>query len=105
MRVRARVDDGRRRPLLAGAVDAADQLALAVALETFDADAEGCAERGDVPLDVGQRGMPVNLRLARAEQIEIGAVEQQDVFHGCFPCNRWFQTAFSTQRPSPPVRG
>ena len=69
-------------PLLAGAVDAADQLALAVALETFDADAEGCAERGDVPLDVGQRGMPVNLRLARAEQIEIWAVEQQDVFHG-----------------------
>ena len=33
-------------------------------------------------VDVGQRGRAVHARLARAEEVQVGAVEDEDVGHG-----------------------
>ncbi len=59
-------------------VDPVDQGRLAVGLPEFERHAErGCpfaAER----LDVGQRGAAVDVRLAEAKQIQVGAVQDED---------------------------
>ena len=34
------------------------------------------------PGNIVERLMPINLRLARAEQVEVGAVEDEDYGHG-----------------------
>ena len=60
-----------------------DELRLAVGLAEHDGERgiEGTAER----LDLGQRRRAVDLRLARAQAIEVGTVQHEDRTHGRYP--------------------
>ena len=76
MRQAARVDDqpGRRA---ARALHPVDQGALAVGLAEIDRQVERRRVRRAGRLDVGERLGAIDLRLARAEQVEIGAVQDE----------------------------
>ena len=58
-----------------------DETMLGVALEAIEPVSAGFGERGEIRLDVGERGMAVDLRLAGAEQIQVGAVQQEQSSH------------------------
>ena len=62
----------------AASMDPVDDLVFAVALAELDLEPELGPYAAAVRLDVGQRLAAVNLRLALAEQIEIGAVQDGD---------------------------
>jgi hypothetical protein len=62
----------------AALADAIEQIALVVRLEGVDLDAELLATRLEAPVDVGERLLAVDLRLARAEQLEIRPREDED---------------------------
>ncbi len=59
-------------------LDPVDQFAFDVRLAEHDVEAEALGGRAAKLLDVGERGAAVFLRLARAEQVQIGAVEDVD---------------------------
>src|SRR6185437_7658307 len=63
------------RLLGAGFLDPVHQLAFAVRLTKNDLDAETSRRRGAELLDVGELRAAVFLRLARAEQVHVRAVE------------------------------
>ncbi|MCY1378972.1 hypothetical protein D9M69_666510 [compost metagenome] len=63
-------------------VDLVQQRAFPVALQAFHFVADLLAMRLAERLHVGQGGVPVLRGLARAEQVEVGAVEDEDLFHG-----------------------
>src|SRR5690606_29540891 len=65
----------------AGGLDAFDQRVLGVGLEAGQRVAGGRGAGGEVGVDVGQRRMAVDFRLARAEQVEVGAVQDQQLCH------------------------
>ena len=85
-----RIEDGDRRVgegggidddaggALAGAVNPVDDLVFAIALMKLDRKPKFAADAAAVRFDVGQRLAAVDLRLALAEQIEIGAVQDND---------------------------
>ena len=73
----AGIDDDAPRAL-AAAMDPVDDLVFPVALMELDRELELRADPPAVRLDIGQRLAAVDLRLALAEQIEIGAVENGD---------------------------
>src|SRR5712692_1564077 len=91
---RRRVDNdaGRPRRLL---LEAVDQLALGVALEEDDLAAELPGPGADLLLQVGQGSPAVDLRLPRAQQVQVGAVGDDDPLHG-----RASRTAWETSRAS-----
>ena len=64
-----------------GLVDAIDEAVLGVALETCQPMSVARGKRGEVRLDVGERGVAVYLRLAGAEQIQVRAVQQEQLSH------------------------
>src|SRR3954470_14151789 len=73
MGIGAGVDDDSRRFLGAGLMDRIHDFALVVGLPKFDrelAPARGLATKR---FDIAERRMAIGLRLARAEEIEIGA--------------------------------
>ena len=59
-------------------LDPVDQFAFDVRLAEDDIDAEALGGVAAKLLDVGERGAAVFLRLARAEQVQIGSVEDVD---------------------------
>src|SRR5277367_2056664 len=63
---------------LAGGVNEVDDLVFAIALMELDLKPELLADAAAVRLDVGQRLAAVDLRLALAEQIEIGSVQDNN---------------------------
>ena len=63
---------------LARAVNPVDDLVFAIALMELDRKPEFVADAAAVRLDVGKRLVAVDLGLALAEQIEIGAVQDHD---------------------------
>ena len=63
-------------------VDFVEQSTFPVALETFHAVTQLRAVRGAEGFHIGQRGVPVLRRFAGAQQVEVGAVEDVDGFHG-----------------------
>ena len=85
-----RIEDGDRRMgerrwvydnprgALAGPVNPVDDLVFAIALMKLDREAECFAYGPAFCLDVGERLAAIKLRLALAEQIEIGAVQDHD---------------------------
>ena len=81
MGVRAGVDDGAVDTVARGLVDAIDESVLGVALEACQPMPVARGERGEVRLDVGERGVAVYLRLARAEQIQVRSVQQEQLSH------------------------
>ena len=68
-------------PVPRGLVDAVDESVLGVALETLEPVSVALGERGEFRFDVGKRGVAVDLRLAGAEQIQVGAVQQEQLGH------------------------
>ena len=63
---------------LAGGVNEVDDLVFAIALMKLDRKPEFLADAAAVRLDVGERLAAVDLRLALAEQVEIGTVQHDD---------------------------
>ena len=61
-----------------------DQLALGVGLREGDLDAEFGGALAALLLEVGEGLVAVDLRLALAEEIEVGAVEYQHAHRGQF---------------------
>ena len=61
-----------------GLMQPVDQRALVVRLPAFEAEAEAVGLRLQPRMDVVQRIMAIDFRLARAEQVEIGAAEDID---------------------------
>ena len=64
--------------LAAGGVDGVHQRALVVGLEALDVEPVRVGGVLGELLDVGQRGRAVLLRLAGAEEVQVGAVEDKD---------------------------
>ncbi len=77
VRQAGRIDQDRvgGRPRL---LDPVDQCALVVRLERLDLAAELLGELLERGVDLGERGVAVDLGLARAEQIEVGPVQDHD---------------------------
>src|SRR5678816_3901607 len=76
-----RVDQDEGSAIGPGSLYPSDQFVFGIRLETLDTvPAFGCA-RGQVGIDLGQRGAAVDLRLACAEQIEVRAVQYEDFCH------------------------
>src|SRR5271163_2771388 len=69
------IDDQSRHSLGACLLNPADDLALVIGLAKFHFQPVTLRRRAAKLFDVGERRAAVNLRLARAEQIEIGSVE------------------------------
>ena len=70
--------DDRFRAACVRLVQPVDQRAFVVGLSEVDSEAV-LASLGDTRrLDLGERGSAVNLRLARAEQVEVRAVEDEE---------------------------
>src|ERR1700693_515806 len=63
---------------LAGAVNPVDDLVFAIALMKLDRKPKLAADPAAVRFDVSQRLAAVDLRLALAEKIEIGTVQDND---------------------------
>jgi len=82
VRQATRVDDDVAGAVEPRRVDAVDQGAFVVALKALHRHPARRAERDRSALDVGQRVVAVDLRLARAEQVQVGTVEQKDLGHG-----------------------
>lgn len=72
------IDDDEADLLLAGRLNTVDQLTFVVALEAFQAHATDAGPRFHRGMNVSERGMPVNPRLARAKQVEVGSVKYQN---------------------------
>src|SRR5687768_14790629 len=81
VRVRAGIHEGAVDPPTHG-VDALDQLPFPVLLRELELDAQLLRDVAQFSLDIFERLVPVNLRLSRAEQVQIGAIENSD-FHRC----------------------
>ena len=82
-----RIDDD-AGGILAGRVDPVDEFVFAVALQKADLVAEFGSDTRTGRLDIGERLVPIDLGLALAEQIEIGAVQNIDQAHPALPCSR-----------------
>src|ERR1700704_6015036 len=80
MSIGARVDDDSNRLLGAGVVDRIHDFALVVRLAKFDRELAPLRGLAAQRLDVVERRVAIGLGLARAEEIEIGAVEDVDGF-------------------------
>src|SRR5262245_49241254 len=79
----AGVDDDPGGLLGAGGVDRIDDLALVVRLQEFDLEGVAAGGLAAKLLHVLERGAAIGVRLARAEEVEVGAVEDVDGFrHG-----------------------
>src|SRR5690606_34623016 len=81
MAVGRRVDDHVAHPGRGRLLDQVDQFALMVGLPRFDGDAGLARRLGQPPVDVAEGVGAVMARLAASEQVEVGAVENQDVGH------------------------
>jgi len=71
------------RPLF-GFVQLVDEVAFVVRLKALDGGAARPSLFGDERVDLGQRHAPVDLRLARAEQIEVRAMQHHHMRWHCF---------------------
>jgi hypothetical protein len=78
MGVAGRIDDDEAHALIARRLHAVDQLAFVIALEALQAHSRGLRPGCHGGVDAGQRGTAVNLGLAAAEQVQIGAVKYQN---------------------------
>ena len=80
--VACRIDDDGGDSLLPGSVDALNEGALVIALEGFQVDACGFSQAGQVQIDVGKRHPSVVVGFADPQQIEVRAVDDQELGRG-----------------------
>jgi hypothetical protein len=88
MRIGARIEHD-ADPVPAGLLQFVDQLALVVRLEGRDLEAEFRAKTLACRIHIAQRRRPIGLRLACAEQVQVGTVEDEDAI-----CHRAFTVTF-----------
>src|ERR1700728_3053445 len=74
VRIARRIDDGDRDAVVFGSLNLADQLMLGIALEGGQGMTAGAGEGLELGLDIVQTGRTVNLRFARAEEIQVRAI-------------------------------
>ena len=72
------VDQDEPDALALRGMEAVDDLALVVALEGGQREPRGLRPAGEPVVDVRERLVPVDRRLAGAEQVEVGPLEHQD---------------------------
>ena len=65
----------------AGLLNPGDEIAFVIRLAEDHAHAAFAGRRDETRLDIGKRLAAIDLRLARAEQIEIGSVEDVNGLH------------------------
>ena len=78
---RGRVDQDEGGAVAARGLHAVDQLVLGVGLQALELVAGGLRALREVGVDLGQGRAAVDLRLAGAEQVEVGAVQDQQLCH------------------------
>src|SRR5262245_64737814 len=108
----AGVDNDPGGLLSAGGVDRIDDLAFVVRLQKFDLEGMAAGGLAAKLLHVLERGTAIGVGLARAEEVEIGAVEDVDGFrHGRSGTatrrrvSRFIGTSRAKGKPTPCVRG
>ena len=77
----ARVQDDEVDPVGRSLLHAVDELVFGITLETGERVAEPCGELDTACLDVVEAGCAVDIGLARAQQVEVGPVDQQEIGH------------------------
>lgn len=82
VREATRVNDDGVDALLAGLLDAVHDAALVIGLEGEDAEAQLGAALLDRGVDLGERDGAVDLGLARAQEVEVGPVDEEDLLAG-----------------------
>src|ERR1035437_3878423 len=78
MRQAARVDD---RPIEVAPLEPIDEDSLVVRLQAFDLEAQLGPASPEPLVDLSQRRVPVDLRLARSEQVQVRSVEDEHADH------------------------
>ncbi|MNT96317.1 hypothetical protein D3C72_2383800 [compost metagenome] len=76
-----RIDQGAARGIDV-LVQEIDERALVVGLHGCKLDAEFAGQRGQALVDFRQRGGAIDVRLAAAEQVEVGAVQNKNLHDG-----------------------
>jgi hypothetical protein len=76
----SRIDDDRVHLRLSGRMDAVNHCAFMVALEAGQADAGSVCLRPGCLFDIGQGSASIDVRLARTQQIQVGSIEQENIF-------------------------
>jgi hypothetical protein len=79
-----RVDDDEVDLVGPGLLDAIDDVALAVRLEGLQRDTLLLCKSNQIQVDLGERIGTIDFRLARAEQVQIGAMYDQNLSHLIF---------------------
>ncbi|KAL1956998.1 hypothetical protein VTO42DRAFT_6487 [Malbranchea cinnamomea] len=74
----ARIDDDTVHALCAGGLNPVDDGTLVVGLECLQIGGKGGGVRDAVSFDVGKRRSAVDMGLASAQKVEVGAVDQED---------------------------
>ena len=64
-----------------GLVDPVDQLAFVVRLKCLDLQPQLGSPGADPILELGQGGVSIDMGLAHAEQVEVGAIEDENPLH------------------------
>jgi len=77
--VGGRVDDDELRAVAARGLDAVDQSAFVVALEAAQRGAGGVGDLAEFGIDLGEGLRAVDLGLAGAEQVEVGAMQDENL--------------------------
>jgi hypothetical protein len=84
-------------------VQLVDQRAFVVGLEGLDLHAQFAGQCHQLLVDLGQRGGAIDVRLAAAEQVEVGSVQNQQLRHGgvgVWSCAAWVPHPSSLERLS-----
>src|SRR5262249_21618344 len=100
VRVRAGVDHYAIH-LASQAMNGVDDLAFAIVLREADLRADLVADRTQRPLDVRERLASIQRRLARAEEIEIGPVDDRDLHVFFRPLSQLLNCAMSSPGAPP----
>jgi len=77
------VDDDACRAVCAGFVEAVDDETLVIRLEVGEINVEGAAAGGEGGDDGGEGGRAVFVGFARSEEVEVGAVYEEDLISRC----------------------
>src|SRR5699024_10268687 len=79
MSIGAGIDDDEVGAVMCSSLNAIDQRPFVVALEGHATCIVALGQGFKVAVDVGKRGGAIDIGLARAKQIEVGAVQNEDV--------------------------